>query len=188
MKALYADQGPLIHTADAGGSTTSIIDDDVLEYSPLSGQEIVGAYVYSNTVAAPLWAQISAYDEDTGTLTLSPALGGDPSSAEYEMHYWIHPERINELISQYGRIASNGAIDAFTDETTAQSIDKFVIAQGVLSELYKVVARMFPEARVEYGALADQAQADFNQGVRDSGYIPWMGEVEETEPQSLRRP
>ncbi len=186
---LYQDEEVIRGTSDSG-STTSIVD-TLLEQEILTSNNFIGSWAYVPAVAAPKASRITAYAQDTGTFTLSPALGATAGTNPYEVHYGLSPTRLNSFIAHRARIASLGALTSIA-ESTSIPLDKFVLVEGVLADCKRYLAKRERGAmRDDLEAQADDHEANWQEGLLTVGYGPsWMGKqpkTEETEANSALR-
>src|SRR3972149_5143406 len=180
IQRLYTDEDVVNGTASSGSATT-IVDIGAagggagqglahLESGLLSNRSFVGAWAYVPSVAVPRWSRITQYAPDSGTLTVSPAFGGAVGAVAYEIHYLIHPERINELIKIRARVGSRTAMDSIA-EATGINMDKNVLAEGVLADCKRVLAKRTMGA--ERQLLLEEAkdhEAKWQEGLVLHGY------------------
>jgi hypothetical protein len=144
IRRLYVVRDVILDTA-SGGDTSSIIstggtDTVHLESAVYTSLDYVSAWVYVPGVAAPQQSRVTAYDRDAGDLTISPVIGASASSEAYEIHYLIPPTRLNDWIKIRAREGSSGAMTTIA-EGTAINIDKFTLAEGVLADALKFLAK-----------------------------------------------
>ncbi len=144
IRRLYITRDVINDTA-SGGDTTSIIsaggtDGVHLESAIYTSNDYVGAWVYVPGVAAPQQAKVSAYDRDAGDLTINVALGASAGSEPYEIHYLLPPRYLNDMIKDRAREGSSGAMTTIA-EGTAINIDKFTLAEGVLADALRYLAK-----------------------------------------------
>jgi len=194
IQRLYTDEDVVNGTASSGSATT-IVDIGAagggagqglahLESGLLSNRSFVGAWAYVPSVAVPRWSRITQYAPDSGTLTVSPAFGGAVGAVAYEIHYLIHPERINELIKIRARVGSRTAMDSIA-EATGINMDKNVLAEGVLADCKRVLAKRTMGA--ERQLLLEEAkdhEAKWQEGLVLHGYgeswaAPGIGSFQE---------
>ena len=145
LRRLYTHRDNILGTGSSGG-TVSLIEDTgttdtvTLESAVYSNNDFIGAWAYVPSVAAPKVSRVTAYDRDAGTLTLSPALGATAASVAYEIHWLMPPDRLNDWITYRAREASSGAITTIA-EATAVNISKFTLAEGVLADALRYLAK-----------------------------------------------
>lgn len=145
IRRLYVTRDVINDTA-SGGGTSSIIsaggtDAVHLESAIYTSNDYVSVWVYVPGVAsAPYQSRVTAYDRDDGDLTISPALGATAASEPYEIHYLIPPTRLNDWIKIRAREGSSGAMTTIA-EGTAINIDKFTLAEGVLADALRFLAK-----------------------------------------------
>ena len=80
-------------------------------------------------------AKIIAYDRVTGgTLTLSPVLRSvSDTGADYEIHYDLHPFRVEEAIVWAIEVGTRNALTAPTTDIGTTTLDVETIVEGALS-------------------------------------------------------
>jgi hypothetical protein len=144
IRRLYVVRDVILDTA-SGGDTSSIIsvggtDTVHLESAVYTSLDYVSSWVYVPGVAAPQQSRVTAYDRDAGDLTISPVIGASASSEAYEIHYLLPPTRLNDWIKIRAREGSSGAMTTIA-EGTAINIDKFTLAEGVLADALKFLAK-----------------------------------------------
>ena len=144
IRRLYVYRDVLLDTA-SGGSTSTIISAGGantvhLESAVYTSLDYVSSWVYVPGVASPQQSRVTAYDRDAGTLTISPVIGATASSEPYEIHYLIPPTRLNDWIKIRAREGSSGAMTTIA-EGTAINIDKFTLAEGVLADALRFLAK-----------------------------------------------
>jgi len=195
IKRLYTEEDIILGTASSG-STSTIVDvgstDGVhLESGILSNRNFIGAYVYVPAVADPKWSRVTTYDPASGTLTFSPLLGATAGTNPYEIHYKLHPERINQFIKDRARIGSRQALDTIA-EATAINMDFNVLSEGTLADAKRAIAKRYPSGdpeRVRLLAEADEHEAMWQEGLVLHGYgESWFtpkSAMEETEANSV---
>lgn len=143
QRRLYATQDVLSGTASSG-STTTILDvastDTVtLESAYYKTNQFVGSWVYVGAVTAPNQSRVTQYDRDSGTLTLSPALGATASAQVYEVHPLLPPRTINDFILIRAQQVSPSL--STIAEATAINIEKLTLAEGVLADCLRAIAK-----------------------------------------------
>ena len=146
MRRLYTYRDVITGTATSG-STSTILDAGsgagygaTLESAVYTNNDFVGSWAYVPAVAAPKVSRIVQYDRDSGTLTLSPLLGATAGTNPYEIHYLIPPDRLNDWIGYRAREGSSGAMTTIA-EGTAINISKFTLAEGVLADALRYLAK-----------------------------------------------
>ena len=144
IRRLYITHDVINDTA-SGGDTASIIsaggtDGVHLESDLYPSTAYVGAWVYVPGVATPQQSRVTAYESGAGDLTISPVLGASASSEAYEMHYLLPPTRLNDMIKKRALEGSSGAMTTMA-EGTAINIDKFTLAEGVLADALRFLAK-----------------------------------------------
>ena len=145
IRRLYVTRDVINDTA-SGGDASSIIsaggtDGVHLESAIYTNLDYVSAWVYVPGVAsAPYQSRVTAYDRDAGDLTISPDLGATAAAEPYEIHYLIPPTRLNDWIKIRAREGSSGAMTSIA-EGTAINIDKFTLAEGVLADALRFLAK-----------------------------------------------
>jgi len=144
IRRLYITHDVINDTA-SGGDTASIIsaggtDGVHLESDLYPSTAYVGAWVYVPGVASPQQSRVTAYESGAGDLTISPVLGASASSEPYEMHYLLPPTRLNDMIKKRALEGSSGAMTTIA-EGTAINIDKFTLAEGVLADALRFLAK-----------------------------------------------
>ena len=144
IRRLYITRDVINDTA-SGGDTSSIIsaggtDGVHLESAVYTNNDFVAAWVYVPGVAVPQQSRVTAYDRDAGDLTISPVVGATASAEPYEIHYLIPPTRLNDWIKIRAREGSSGAMTTIA-EGTAINIDKFTLAEGVLADALRFLAK-----------------------------------------------
>ena len=144
IRRLYITHDVINDTA-SGGDTASIIsaggtDGVHLESDIYPSTTYVGAWVYVPGVATPQQSRVTAYESGAGDLTISPVLGASAASEPYEMHYLLPPTRLNDMIKKRALEGSSGAMTTIA-EGTAINIDKFTLAEGVLADALRFLAK-----------------------------------------------
>jgi hypothetical protein len=144
VRRLYVTRDVLLDTA-SGGDTSSIISVGGtnavhLESAVYTSLDYVNAWVYVPGVASPQQSRVTSYDRDAGDLTISPVIGASASSEPYEIHYLLPPTRLNDWIKIRAREGSSGAMTTIA-EGTAINIDKFTLAEGVLADALRFLAK-----------------------------------------------
>lgn len=144
IRRLYITRDVINDTASSGDSTSIISAAGTngvhLESAVYTANDYVGIWAYVPGVATPQQSRVTAYDRDGGDLTISPAVGATASGEAYELHYLIAPTRLNDWIKIRGREGSSGAMTTIA-EGTAINIDKFTLAEGVLADALKYLAK-----------------------------------------------
>ena len=144
IRRLYVTRDVINDTASGGSSSTIIsaggTDGVHLESAIYTDQAYVSAWVYVPGVASPQQSRVTTYDRDAGTLTISPVLGATASAEPYEIHYDLPPTRLNDWIKIRAREGSSGAMTTIA-EGTAINIDKFTLAEGVLADALRYLAK-----------------------------------------------
>jgi len=135
----------VINDTASGGDTSSIIsaggtDGVHLESDLYPSTAYVGAWVYVPGVASPQQSRVTAYESGAGDLTISPVLGASASSEPYEIHYLLPPTRLIDMIKKRALEGSSGAMTTIA-EGTAINIDKFTLAEGVLADALRFLAK-----------------------------------------------
>ncbi len=145
---LYGTEDVLIGTA-TGGSTSTVVDTSLIS-TMLGTSNFIGAwvYMYDAADAAPEgeFRKISAYDPATGTLTVDPVFTAAVAVTDkYEIHYALHPTRLEEALSRACEIGSKralAAIDFTTDpDGTGTAYDKDILFEGALMYIKRGLAR-----------------------------------------------
>ncbi len=144
IRRLYITHDVINDTA-SGGDTASIIsaggtDGVHLESDLYPSTAYVGAWVYVPGVATPQQSRVTAYESGAGDLTISPVLGASAASEAYEIHYLLPPTRLNDMIKKRALEGSSGAMTTMA-EGTAINIDKFTLAEGVLADALRFLAK-----------------------------------------------
>lgn len=144
LRGLYPYRNNIMGTASSGSVTTIVdigaaADGTHLESAVYSNNDFVGAWVYVPAVTAPKTSRVTVYDRDSGTLTLSPALGATAGTNPYEIHWKLPPERINDWILQRATEAS--PTFSTIAESTAINLSKFTLAEGVLADALRALAK-----------------------------------------------
>jgi hypothetical protein len=144
IRRLYVTRDVINDTA-SGGDASSIIsaggtDGVHLESAIYTANDYASVWVYVPGVASPQQSRVTAYDRDAGDLTISPDLGASAASEPYEIHYLIPPTRLNDWIKIRAREGSSGAMTTI-DEGTAINIDKFTLAEGVMADALRHLAK-----------------------------------------------
>ena len=144
IRRLYITRDVINDTASSGDASSIIsaagTDGVHLESAVYTNNDYVASWVYVPGVADPKQSRVTAYDRDGGDLTISPALGATASAEPYEIHYLIPPTRLNDWIKIRAREGSSGAMTNIA-EGTAINIDKFTLAEGVLADALKFLAK-----------------------------------------------
>ncbi len=144
IRRLYITHDVINDTA-SGGDSSSIIsaggtDGVHLESDIYPSTAYVGAWVYVPGVASPQQSRVTAYESGAGDLTISPVLGASASSEPYEIHYLLPPTRLIDMIKKRALEGSSGAMTTIA-EGTAINIDKFTLAEGVLADALRFLAK-----------------------------------------------
>jgi hypothetical protein len=144
IRRLYITRDVINDTASSGDSSSIIsaggTDGVHLESAIYPSTTYVGAHVYVPGVAAPQQSRVTIYERDAGDVTISPALGASAASEAYEMHYLLPPTRLNDMIKKRALEGSSGAMTTIA-ESTAINIDKFTLAEGVLADALRFLAK-----------------------------------------------
>lgn len=147
---LHGSESFLTGSATAGGSTTTLVDSSLI--STVAGaNKFTGYWLFIdsfNADAAPEGQarMVTEYDPATGTLTVDPAFTVAPastSSATYELHPKLHPDRLNEALNWALEFGSNNAYVEITDDDDATSAiyDKEILIEGALYYIKQGMAR-----------------------------------------------
>ena len=187
---LYPTEDVLVSSAplDAAGTTSTLIDAVDLISTMLSNNNLVGAWLlitkHSTAVAPEGEARrIISYNAATGTVTVDPAFTAAPqtganSVTEYEIHYAINPERINEAISWALTVGTNWAYPDFStaswvaaDDTALAIPDKDIVIEGALFRIKQTLARRAKgELRQEITQQAEAHRQAYYRGLELLGY------------------
>jgi len=155
----------------------------------LSNNNLVGAWVLINKMditTAPEGEarRIISYNPALGIVTVDPAFTVSPQSpvgrsiTEYEIHYAINPERINEAISWALTTGTNWAYADFStaswdagDNTALAIPDKDIIIEGALFRIKQTLARRAKgELRQEINQQAETHRDAYYRGLQLLGY------------------
>jgi len=138
---LYTNQPFLTGSATAAGSTTTLVDSNLVS-TQAGNLNLVRYWLYIDSFAADAAPEgearmVSQFAPATGTLTVDPAFTAAPSSASsatYELHPRLHPDRLNEALNWALEVGSKFGYAAITDDdlTTSAIYDKQILYQGAL--------------------------------------------------------
>lgn len=130
-------------------------------------------------------AKIIAYDRVDGKFTLSPDFRSTiDNSADYEIHYDLHPFRVNEAIIWAIEVGSRNALSAPDTDAETTTLDVETIVEGALSFCKFAIANQ-TEARdpaaiqpdVDKAELMRQAvihESNWLRGMSLAGYRPFV--------------
>jgi len=188
---LYSGYEIVRSTATGGG--TNYITDTALIQGMFEENDYVGAYVYiSGGSGAPQYEsnQIIAFDRAAGTLTVLYVWTGASSVANndtYEIHYDLHPERVNEALNWAIGVGTNEALALTADDDTGTTtLEPDVIVEGALAYCKRAIANQSSERdpapiKTEEDKLmflqeAIEHENNWIEGMRMCGFEPWVAD------------
>lgn len=187
---LYAGYEIVLCTA-TGGTNSTIVDTALIQ-GMFEENDYIGAYVYiSSGGAAPEdeSSKIVAFDRATGTLTVSPAWSGATvvvNTDTYEIHYDLHPERMNDGLVWAVEVGTNGALTAPVTDSTSTTFEAGVVVEGALAYCKRAIANQTrsrdpasirtDEEKLELFRQALEHEANWLEGCRTAGFSPWVGD------------
>ncbi len=130
-------------------------------------------------------SKIIAFDRVAGKFALSPALRSTPdNSADYEIHYDLHPFRVNAAITWAIEVGSRNALTAPDADAETTTLDVETVVEGVLAYCKFAIADQTeardPAARqsdVDKEELRRQAvihETNWLRGLSLAGYRPFI--------------
>lgn len=129
------------------GSTTTVVDATLIS-TLVTNRNYVGDWLYmEGGNAAGETSRVSAFDRDTGTLTVSPAyVGGATAAADlYNLYRGFHPKHLRESLRRAAEIGTRGAVRAtalLTDASTLTALPPNVVVQGALHFIREIQSRV----------------------------------------------
>ena len=143
---LYGSESFLAGT-NTGTSASTMTD--VTLISTVAGANKFASYwlyIDEDSDAAPEGEarMVTEYDPATGVLTVDPDFSvALASSATYELHPKLHPDRLNEAINWALEFGSNNAYAEITDDdlTSSPIYDKEILMEGALYYLKQGMSR-----------------------------------------------
>ena len=106
IKKLYRPRYPVASTTTSSGSSTAL-NDTILAAGSHTQDYIRGwVYVVETVTSGPAYGEVSRvvntdFSGSTSQLTLSPAMTATiQTGTDYEIHYWFHPDYINDRIDE----------------------------------------------------------------------------------------
>ena len=175
---LYGTEDILTGTA-TGGSTTTVVDTALIS-SMLGTSNYIGAWIRiydaANAVPEDEVRKVSAFDGATGTLTSDPVWSAAVASTDkYEIHYALHPDRLEEALSRACEVGSKralAAIDFSSDpDGNGTAYNKDILYEGALMYVKRGLARRVSGPNRE--GLRNQAndhEANWHRGLILLGY------------------
>lgn len=183
---LYRGKEKIRGTTDGAGSSSTVVDSALIQ-GMFEVNDYLGAYIWlSSGSADEETSKIIAFDRTTGTFTMSPVYGASSgSSVTYEIHYDLHPERVNEAIVWAIEFGTSEALSSPTADGNSTTLEVEVVVEGALSFCKKAIARQTfardpskPKTGEQIAALLQQAmqhEANWLQGLELLGYVPYVG-------------
>lgn len=106
IKKLYRPRYPVTSTTTSAGSTTAL-NDTILAAGSHTQDYIRGwVYVVETVTSGPVYGEVARvvntdFSGSTSQLTLSPAATATiQTGTDYELHYWFHPDYVNDRIDE----------------------------------------------------------------------------------------
>lgn len=138
---LYVRDPFLTGSATAAGTTATLVDSNLVS-TQAGNLNLVRYWLYIDSMAADAAPEgearmVSQFAPVTGTLTVDPVFTAAPSSASsatYELHPRLHPDRLNEALNWSLEVGSRFGYAAITDDdlTSSAIYDKQILYQGAL--------------------------------------------------------
>lgn len=105
IKRLYSPRYPIVSTFSGAASAASAIKDDQLSPAALDNDyQRAWVYVSSDAGSGPSIGEVVrviSTDFDNDELNVAPDFSATPQSGdEYELHYWMHPDEIHDVIDE----------------------------------------------------------------------------------------
>ena len=183
---LYRGKEIIRGTTTSAGNTSSVIDTALIQ-GMFEVNDYLGAYIWLSSGSADEEAsKIIAFDRTTGDFTMSPIYSATVGSGvTYEIHYDLHPARVNESIIWSIEFGTSEALSAPTADASTTTLESEVVIEGALSFCKKAIARQTmardparPKTDDEIEKLLKQAQqheANWLGGLELLGYSPYVG-------------
>jgi hypothetical protein len=178
----------VVRSTATGGSTSTIVDTALIS-GIFEANDFIGAYVWiSGGSGAPdeEFSKIISFDRTDGTLTVSPVFtAGVVSTDTYEIHYQLHPARVNEGIVWAVEVGTRNALSGPTTDAGTTTLELEVIVEGTLSYCKRAIASqtrardpalpMLPDEKSDLLAQALEHEINWLNGLALIGFAPFVG-------------
>ncbi len=183
---LYRGHEIVRGTTTSAGDSSSVIDTALIQ-GMFEVTDYIGAYIWlSSGSADEEGSKIISFDRTAGDFTVSPVYSATVGTGvTYEIHYDLHPARVNEAIVWAIEYGSSQALSAPTADASSTTLETEVVVEGALSFCKMAIARQTgardpatPKSDLQTSLLLKQAkehEANWLAGLELVGYTPYVG-------------
>ena len=176
MERLYATEDILYGTLDGTDTDTATANEWVS--TMLTSTNLVGAWLFIDDTTDDLAPEaesrrIISYNPAAGSVDVDPVFTAALGAGDlYEIHYAVHPDRLNEALQWAITVGTNWAYAGFTDDITSVVIpDKDIMKEGALFRIKQgLVRRATGELKGELTSQLEEHRDSYYRGLEILGY------------------